>query len=79
VGDKIEKNEMGGACSADERAERRVHGFGGKLRERDHWGDPGVDRNILLSWIFRKLDLGVWTELRWLRIKTVGGYLCVRK
>jgi hypothetical protein len=23
------------------------------LRERDHWGDPGVDRRIL-GWIFRK-------------------------
>jgi hypothetical protein len=24
------------------------------LRERDHWGDPGVDRRIILRWIFRK-------------------------
>jgi hypothetical protein len=28
VGDKIEKNEMGGACSAYGRGERRVQGFG---------------------------------------------------
>ena len=35
-GDKIKKNEMGGACSADGGRERRVQGFGGKnLRERD--------------------------------------------
>jgi len=22
--------------------------------ERDHWGDPGVDRGIILRWIFMK-------------------------
>jgi hypothetical protein len=32
----------------------------GNLRERDHLGDPGVDRRIILRWIFRKLDVGVW-------------------
>jgi hypothetical protein len=25
----------------------------GNLRERDHWGDPGVDRRIILRWVFR--------------------------
>ena len=30
AGDKIEKNEMGGACSAYGVGERRVQGFGGK-------------------------------------------------
>jgi hypothetical protein len=28
------------------------------LRERDHWGDPDVDRRIILRWIFRKW--GAW-------------------
>jgi hypothetical protein len=32
----------------------------GNLRERDHWGDPGVDGRIILRWIFRKWDVGVW-------------------
>jgi hypothetical protein len=29
----------------------------GNLRERDHWGDPDVDRRIILRWIFRKWGL----------------------
>jgi hypothetical protein len=31
------------------------------LRERDHWGDPGVDERIILRWNFKKWDVGVWT------------------
>jgi hypothetical protein len=30
----------------------------GNLRERDHWGDPGVDGRVILRWIFRKWDVG---------------------
>jgi len=33
----------------------------GILRERDHLGDPGVDRRIIIRWIFRKWDVGVLT------------------
>jgi len=31
----------------------------GNLSKRDHLGDPGVDRRIILRWIFRKWDVGV--------------------
>jgi hypothetical protein len=30
----------------------------GNLRERDHWGDPGVDGRIIFRWIFKKWDVG---------------------
>ena len=37
----------------------------GNLRERDHFGDTGVDGRIILRWIFRKWDVGGmdWIEL----------------
>jgi hypothetical protein len=34
----------------------------GKLRERDHWGDPGGVGRLLLRWIFRKWGMD-WIEL----------------
>jgi len=47
----------------------------GNLRERDHLGDPGLDGRIILKWIFRNWDVGVWTGLSWLRIGIGGGHL----
>jgi hypothetical protein len=52
----------------------RVFG-GGNLKDRDHWGDPGAYGSIILRWIFRKCDVGVWTGSSWLRIGTGGGHL----
>jgi hypothetical protein len=47
----------------------------GSLRKRDHWGDPGVDGRMILRWIFRKWDVGVWTGLGWLRLGAGVEYL----
>ena len=44
-------------------------------RERDHWGDLGVDGWIILGWISSRWDVGIWTGLGWLRIETGGGRL----
>jgi hypothetical protein len=53
---------MGHACSADgeERGVYRV--LVGNLRDRVHWGDPGVGAKIILRRIFRNLDVD-WIQL----------------
>ena len=35
----------------------------GNRRERDHGGDLGVDGWIILGWISRNWDVGIWTGL----------------
>jgi len=51
---------MGGACSTSGgRGEVYTRFWWGNLRVSDHLEYPGVDRNIILRWIFRKLDVGV--------------------
>ena len=47
-------------------------------RERDHGGDLSVDGWIILGWISRRWDVGIWTRLAWPRIETGGGRLWVR-
>ena len=46
-----------------------------KRRKRDHWGDLGLDGWIILGWISRRWDVGIWTGLVWSRIETGGGRL----
>jgi len=43
-----------------------------------HLGDPGVDGKIILRWIFRKWNVGVWIGSSWFRIGTGGGLLLMR-
>jgi len=49
----------------------------GNRRVRDHWGDLGVDGWIILGWISRRWDVGIWTGLGSPRIETGGGRLGV--
>jgi len=50
----------------------------GNLKERDHVGDPGLDGRMILRWIFRDWDVGVWTGSRWLMVGTGGRHLLMR-
>ena len=61
------------ACMGEERGVYRV--LVGKPEGRDHLGDLGVDGWIILGWISRRCDVGIWTGLGWPRIETGGGRL----
>jgi hypothetical protein len=45
------------------------------LRERHHLEDPAVRGRIILRWIFRKWNVGIWTGLSRLRVGTAGRHL----
>jgi hypothetical protein len=47
AGNKIEKNEMGGACSSDWEGKDMYRLLVGNLKEKDHLGDPGLDGRII--------------------------------
>jgi len=47
----------------------------GNGREGDHWGNLGIDGWIILGWVSRRWDVGIWTGLGWSRIETGGGRL----
>ena len=47
----------------------------GKPEGKRHWGDLGGDGWIILGWISRRWDVGIWTGLGWPRIETGGGRL----
>ena len=47
----------------------------GKPEGRRPLGDLGVDGWIILEWICRRWDVGIWTGLDWPGIETDGGRL----
>jgi len=46
-----------------------------KPEERDHLEGEGVDWRIILRWIYRMCDMGLWTGSSWFRIGTGGRHL----
>jgi len=66
---------MGGTCGTYGRGHVYAGFWLGNLMVRGHLEDPGVDGRIILRWIFSKWDVGVWTGLIWLKIRTGCGLL----
>ena len=52
-----------------------IGSYWGNRREGDHWGYLGADGWIILGWISRRWNVGIWTALGWPRIETGGGRL----
>jgi len=76
AGNKMEKNKMGGACSACGGRGVACNGFWWEnLKKRDHRGDPDVDGRIILRCVFKEWDVEAWTGSSWPRIGTGGGHL----
>jgi hypothetical protein len=70
-GDQVKKSEMHRACGIYE-GEVHVGFWGGNLKERDHFEDPGINGWVLFS----KNSMGRgMTGLIWLRIGRGGGFL----
>jgi len=47
----------------------------GKPGRKRLLGRPSIDGRIILRWILRKWDVGVWTGSSWLKTGTDGGHL----
>jgi len=61
------------ACMGERRGVYRV--LVGKPEGNRPLGRPRCRWGIILRWIFRKWDVGAWTGLIWLRIRTCGRHL----
>jgi len=67
---------VGGACSTHGGEERCIQVFWWEdLMERDHLKYKGIDKKIILKFIFKKWDGERGTELLWFRTGTGGEHL----
>jgi hypothetical protein len=62
---------MGGACSTYGEGRGVYMVLVRKAEGKNHFVGPGLVGRIILRWMFRKLDVGVWTGSNWLRIRTL--------
>jgi hypothetical protein len=70
-GDKTRRMRWAGQVALMGRRDAYTGFWWGNLKERIHFGDPGLDGRIILRWIFRKWDVGGvdWIELAQDRVK----------
>jgi hypothetical protein len=66
---------MGGACSKNREGKGAYRIYVETPEGKRPLGSPSVDGRIILSWIFRKCDVWVWTGSSWLRKGIDGGHL----
>jgi len=74
LGDKIEKNEMGRACSAYGR-ERLIQGLLGKTEGKRPLRRPMRRWEDNIKFDIQEWDDDFWAQSNWFRIGAVGGHL----
>jgi hypothetical protein len=67
--------EMGRACSTYGKRESYTGFLWGKLSEIDNLADKVAEGSIILSYVFRKWDVGAQNGSSWLMMETGGGQL----
>jgi len=70
---KSRRMRLAGNVARVVRGEVRTELWWGNMKERDHLVKPGLVWRIILSWIFRKWDVGAWTGWIW---PTIGTGTC---
>jgi hypothetical protein len=75
AGDKIEKNEMGGACSSNGEWRGVYRVLVGKAEGGTPLGRPTLRWEDNTTMDIQEVGCGVWTGLSWLGIETDGVHL----